>query len=77
MTDYRALWSQSSKKFAKHDEFVEFTRLFGVESTQRLFRRHVKKLKDEHLAKRVQGYMEMLPDILQEMVPEISTLRDG
>lgn len=48
-----------------------------MESTQRLFRRHVKKLKDEHLAKRVQGYMEMLPDILQEMVPEISTLRDG
>ncbi|XP_054279717.1 rho GTPase-activating protein 190 isoform X3 [Macrosteles quadrilineatus] len=77
VTDYRALWSQSAKKFAKHEEFMEFTRLFGIESTQRLFRRHVKKLKDEHLAKRVQGYMEMLPDILQEMVPEISTLRDG
>uniref|UniRef100_A0A1B6K9C5 Rho-GAP domain-containing protein n=1 Tax=Graphocephala atropunctata TaxID=36148 RepID=A0A1B6K9C5_9HEMI len=77
VTDYRALWSQSAKKFARHEEFVEFTRLFGMESTQRLFRRHVKKLKDEHLAKRVQSYMEMLPDILQEMVPEISTLRDG
>ncbi|XP_046682746.1 rho GTPase-activating protein 190 isoform X2 [Homalodisca vitripennis] len=77
VTDYRALWSQSAKKFARHEEFVEFTRLFGIESTQRLFRRHVKKLKDEHLAKRVQSYMEMLPDILQEMVPEISTLRDG
>ncbi|XP_075218370.1 rho GTPase-activating protein 190 isoform X2 [Lycorma delicatula] len=77
VTDYRALWSQTSKKFAKYEEFIRFTELFGMESTQRLFRRHVKKLKDEHLAKRVQGYMEMLPDILQEMVPEISTLRDG
>uniref|UniRef100_A0A1B6CUS5 Rho-GAP domain-containing protein n=1 Tax=Clastoptera arizonana TaxID=38151 RepID=A0A1B6CUS5_9HEMI len=48
-----------------------------MDNTQRLFRRHVKKLKDEHLAKRVQGYMEMLPDVLQEMIPEISTLRDG
>lgn len=77
VTDYRALWSQTAKKFAKHEEFITFTQLFGMDSTQRLFRRHVKKLKDEHLAKRVQGYMEMLPDILQEMVPEISTLRDG
>ncbi|XP_022207896.1 rho GTPase-activating protein 190 isoform X1 [Nilaparvata lugens] len=77
VTDYRALWSQTSKKLAKHEEFAHYIELFGMEATQRLFRRHVKKLKDEHLAKRVQGYMEMLPDILQEMVPEISTLRDG
>lgn len=34
-------------------------------------------LKDEQLSKRVQNYLEMLPDILQELVPEISTLKDG
>lgn len=34
-------------------------------------------LKDEQVSKRVQNYMEMLPDILQELVPEISTLKDG
>nr|CAD7428515.1 unnamed protein product [Timema monikensis] len=46
------------------------------DSAQRLFRRHVKKLKDEHLAKRIQSFMDILPDILHEMVPELSNLRD-
>ncbi|KAL1455174.1 hypothetical protein WDU94_009286 [Cyamophila willieti] len=76
VTDYRALWSTTMKKFSKNEEFVQFNKLFGVDTSQRVFRRHVKKLKDEYLQKRVQGYLEMLPEILQELVPEISTLRD-
>ncbi|KAI5726554.1 hypothetical protein M8J76_004669 [Diaphorina citri] len=76
VTDYRALWSTTMKKFSKNDEFVQFNKLFGVDTSQKLFRRHVKKLKDEFLQKRKQGYLEMLPEILQELVPEISTLRD-
>lgn len=76
VTDYRAVWSYTSKKLAQQEEFITFVELFGMESSQRLFRRHVKKLKDEYLAKRVQGFMDMLPEILQEMVPDLSTLRD-
>ncbi|KAL1130273.1 hypothetical protein AAG570_013211 [Ranatra chinensis] len=76
ITDHRSLWSQTFKKFSKHEELLRYTQEFGIDSTQRVFRRHVKKLKDEHLAKKVQGYMEMLPDILQEMVPDISSFRD-
>lgn len=34
-------------------------------------------LKDEQVSKRVHNYMAILPDILQELVPEISTLKDG
>lgn len=34
-------------------------------------------LKDLQVSKRVKNYLEMLPDILQELVPEISTLKDG
>jgi hypothetical protein len=75
--DFRALWSQTNKKLNQHQDFAHYVELFGLDSAQRLFRRHIKKLKDEHLAKRVQGYMEMLPDILQEMVPDLSNLQDG
>ncbi|XP_046406932.1 rho GTPase-activating protein 190 isoform X3 [Ischnura elegans] len=77
VTDYRALWSHTSKKLSQHQDFIHHVELFGLDSAQRLFRRHVKKLKDEHLAKRVQGYMEMLPDVLQEMVPDLSSLKDS
>lgn len=34
-------------------------------------------LKDEQLSKRVQNYLEMLPDIIQELVPEMASLKDG
>ncbi|XP_053593266.1 rho GTPase-activating protein 190 isoform X1 [Microplitis demolitor] len=74
VTDYRALWSQASKKLAQHKEFNNFVELFGIDATQRLFRRHIKKLKDEQIAKKIQGYLDMLPDILHEICPDISSL---
>ncbi|XP_032451674.1 rho GTPase-activating protein 190 isoform X7 [Nasonia vitripennis] len=72
--DYRAIWSQSSKKLAQHREFTTFVELFGIDATQRLFRRHIKKLKDEQIAKKIQGYLDMLPDILHEICPDVSNL---
>ncbi|XP_025993656.1 rho GTPase-activating protein 190 isoform X3 [Solenopsis invicta] len=74
VTDYRTLWSQASKKLAQLKEFSTFVELFGIEATQRLFRRHIKKLKDEQIAKKIQGYLDMLPDILHEICPDISNL---
>ncbi|KAJ8955601.1 hypothetical protein NQ318_001431 [Aromia moschata] len=61
VTDCHAMWSQT---------------LFGLDGTQRLFRRHIKKLKDEQLAKQVAHYMDMLPDVLHELVPGFNTLTD-
>lgn len=74
VTDYRALWSQSSKKLAQHKEYTGFVELFGIDATQRLFRRHIKKLKDEQIAKKVQGYLDMLPDVLHELCPDIANI---
>lgn len=77
VTDYRAGWVSTSKKLAMQPDFVRFVDQFGMDSAHRLFRRHVKKLKDEYLAQRVQGFMEMLPDVLQEMIPDLNTLQDS
>ncbi|XP_014212996.1 rho GTPase-activating protein 190 [Copidosoma floridanum] len=72
--DYRAIWSQASKKLAQHREFTTFVELFGIDATQRLFRRHIKKLKDEQVAKKISGYLELLPDILHEISPDPANL---
>ncbi|KAK9758629.1 RhoGAP domain [Popillia japonica] len=77
VTDYRALWQQTVKKLNSHKEWIYFVQLFGMEGTQRLFRRHIKKLKDDQLAKRIAHYMEMLPDVLHELVPDINTFSDS
>jgi hypothetical protein len=38
--------------------------------TERLFRRHLKRLKDEFLSRRERRYLERLPEILQTLFPE-------
>lgn len=76
VTDCHAMWSQTVKKLNSHKEWIHFVQLFGLDGTQRLFRRHIKKLKDEQLAKQVAHYMEMLPDVLHELVPGFNTLTD-
>lgn len=55
VTDFRALWSSTSKRLAPNQDFIHYVDLFGHDDAQRLFRRHVKKLKDEHLARKIKG----------------------
>ncbi|KAF7269211.1 hypothetical protein GWI33_017675 [Rhynchophorus ferrugineus] len=69
VTDCHALWSQTQKKLNSHKEWIHFVQLFGLDGTQRLFKRHIKKLKDEQMAKQVARYMEMLPDVLHDLIP--------
>ena len=55
VTDFRALWSATSKRLAPNPDYIHYVELFGHDDAQRLFRRHVKKLKDEHLARKIKG----------------------
>lgn len=71
------MWSQTSKQISKCDEYIKYKEVFGLDKAQRLFRKHVKNLRDEQLSIRIQNYMEMLPNVLQKLVPDISTLKDG
>ncbi|XP_060516601.1 rho GTPase-activating protein 190 [Cylas formicarius] len=77
VTDCHALWSHTVKKLNSHKEWIHFVQLFGLDGTQRLFKRHIKKLKDEQLAKQVARYMEMLPDVLHDLIPGFNTLADS
>lgn len=76
VTDSRALWSQTAKKLNSHKEWIYFVQLFGIDGTQRLFRRHIKKLKDEQVSKKVAHYMDLLPGVLHDLVPDINTFTD-
>ena len=74
VTDFRALWSTTAKRLAPNQDYIHYVELFGVDDAQRLFRRHVKKLKDEHLARKIKGYMDTLPQILQDLFPDLPSL---
>lgn len=77
VTDYRSLWSSSSKKLAHSPDFVHYVDLLGLDSAAKLFRRHTRKLKDEFLQRKVETYMDLLPSILREFFPNLRSLQDG
>jgi 50S ribosomal subunit-associated GTPase HflX len=74
VTDYGVTWSIAAKKLSQYQEFQNYLDIFGADAAQRLFRRHVKKLKDSYLRDRVARYLNLLPEVLHELFPDISTL---
>lgn len=74
ITDYGVLWSTAAKKLSPFQEFQQYADLFGRDGAQRLFRRHVKKLKDEYLGAKVQRYFDILPEVLHQMLPDFDSL---
>uniref|UniRef100_A0A7G3AVT8 Putative rho gtpase-activating protein 5 n=1 Tax=Lutzomyia longipalpis TaxID=7200 RepID=A0A7G3AVT8_LUTLO len=74
ITDYHTLWSHASKALSVHKEWQEFIELFGQEAGQRIFRRHIKKLRQENVSKRLHQYMENFSCALQDLIPDINSL---
>ncbi|XP_065581199.1 rho GTPase-activating protein 190-like, partial [Artemia franciscana] len=75
--DYRTPWSHASKKLSLQQDYIFFVDNFGQDDAKRLFMKHVKRLKDEHLARKVKGYTDSLPDVLMDLYPDIPSLGDG
>ena len=74
--DYRTLWSQTAKKLSTHKEWIYFINLFGISGTQKVFRQHIKKLKEDELSKKIVYFMDLLPSVLQEFVPDANVFND-
>uniref|UniRef100_A0A336MBI5 CSON013759 protein n=1 Tax=Culicoides sonorensis TaxID=179676 RepID=A0A336MBI5_CULSO len=71
ITDYRTIWSSSNKKLMAFKEWQDFLELFGQEAGQRIFRRHVKKLREEHSIRKLERYLDVFANILQEIIPDL------
>lgn len=74
ITDYHTTWSQASKMLSHNREWVEFLELFSAETGQRIFRRHIKRLKEENTARRLHSYMDNFGAVLPDLVPDCNTV---
>jgi len=74
ITDHHAVWTTSSKKLALHKEWQDFIELFGQDAGQRIFRRHLKKLREEYQAKKLQRYLDAFISVLHEILPDLNSL---
>lgn len=76
IADYGVLWSTAAKKLGQFLEFQQYLDLFGRDGAQRMFRRHVKKLKDDYLSAKVQRYFDVLPEVLHQLFPNFDTFTE-
>lgn len=76
ITDYHTTWMQAAKMLAIHKDWQEFLELFGQEAGQRIFRRHIKKLREENMTRRLQAYMNNFNSVLHEFLPDLQTVNN-
>lgn len=70
--DYRSSWQQVCIKLSHNPEFLQYTYLHGLDKAMSVFRCHIKRLGDEFTNRKVQIYMKILPEVLNQVLPQIS-----
>ncbi len=74
VVDFRSTWPACSKKFANSPEFLKYCEVFGRDKAQNFFRRHVKKLKDDVVARKLQSYFDRLPQVFLDFFPDLDMI---
>ena len=74
ITDYRTLWNSTYKKLSQSQDFQNYCELFGQDSAHLTFKRHIKKLKEDYLCRKMQMYLRVLPEVLTELLPDLDTI---
>lgn len=67
--DYRTTWQQVCIKLSHNPEFLQFTYLHGLDRATLVFKNHLKRLHDELINQKVQHYLRLFPDIMNELIP--------
>lgn len=74
--DYKNTWNAVCKAFAQNSDFNHYVDLNGRDSAQKLFRRHIVKLREQHIHLKKQSFIRDLPNVLQELLPDLESLGD-
>ena len=77
VTDYRSIWNSAYKKLSQSQDFLNYCDLFGQDHAQQTFKRHIKKLKDDVNYRKMQSYLQLLPNILNEIFPDLDSLNEN
>ncbi|CAN8027829.1 unnamed protein product [Ixodes persulcatus] len=77
VTDHRAVWASSSKRLCQSPEFERFCGLFGRAAARTAFEKHVRRLREEHVGRRVRGFLRALPTALAELLPDLDAIGDS
>ncbi|XP_077548931.1 rho GTPase-activating protein 190 isoform X4 [Haemaphysalis longicornis] len=77
VTDPRAQWGGWSQRLLGSPECERFCALFGRAAARVAFEKHVRRLREEHAARRVRGFLRALPTALAQLLPSRDALGDS
>ncbi|RWS31593.1 rho GTPase-activating protein 190-like protein [Leptotrombidium deliense] len=77
VTDYRALWNSAYKKLSQNHEFHNYCDLFGQNAAYTTFNRHLRKLKEEYVARKMQMYIRVLPELFADLLPDLESIGEN
>ncbi|KAH9366938.1 hypothetical protein HPB48_015060 [Haemaphysalis longicornis] len=77
VTDPRAQWGGWSQRLLGSPSARRFCALFGRAAARVAFEKHVRRLREEHAARRVRGFLRALPTALAQLLPSRDALGDS
>ncbi|XP_077978032.1 rho GTPase-activating protein 5-like isoform X2 [Glandiceps talaboti] len=74
VTNYHTLWKTTKNKFEKEKDFRRYVEVLGEKRARLTFQRHIRRLQDEHLTRKLLQYLKALPNALGEVLPDINEI---
>ncbi|KAM4741999.1 rho GTPase-activating protein 35 [Anableps anableps] len=74
VNNHNETWPAVSHRMQTAPEYKEYVFLEGTPKAKKLFQQHVHRLKQEHIEKRRKAYLNMLPQALSVLIPELDEI---
>ncbi|NXC92804.1 RHG05 protein, partial [Certhia familiaris] len=72
--DYHATWKTVSNKLKNHPDYEEYINLEGTKKAKNTFSKHIEQLKQEHIRKRKEEYINALPRALNTLLSNLDEI---
>uniref|UniRef100_A0A8P0P6I2 Rho GTPase activating protein 5 n=1 Tax=Canis lupus familiaris TaxID=9615 RepID=A0A8P0P6I2_CANLF len=72
--DYHATWKTVSNKLKNHPDYEEYINLEGTRKARNAFSKHIEQLKQEHIRKRREEYINTLPRAFNTLLPNLEEI---
>uniref|UniRef100_A0A803TG70 Rho GTPase-activating protein 5 n=1 Tax=Anolis carolinensis TaxID=28377 RepID=A0A803TG70_ANOCA len=72
--DYHATWKTVSNKLKNHPDYEEYINLEGTKKAKNTFSKHIEQLKQEHIRKRRDEYINTLPRAFNTLLSNLEEI---
>ncbi|XP_060615470.2 LOW QUALITY PROTEIN: rho GTPase-activating protein 5 [Anolis sagrei] len=72
--DYHATWKTVSNKLKNHPDYEEYINLEGTKKAKNTFSKHIEQLKQEHIRKRRDEYINTLPRAFNTLLSNLDEI---